>query len=54
MVVFMNIRIVPLFVLDSWVAAHRVKKSCKFYYRGGIFNIEQVQEELAKRREDDN
>jgi len=45
---------VPLFVLESWEAAHRVKGSGKFYYRGGIFNIGQVQEELAKRREDDN
>ena len=48
----MNIRMIPLFILENWMAANRVRGDLKFFYRNmAMFTIEEVREELAKRRE---
>jgi len=49
-----NIRLVPTFILENWMAANRVKGSTRFYYPGITFTIQEVREELAKRRENEH
>jgi hypothetical protein len=49
----LNIRMVPLFIIENWMAANRVNGATRFYYGGKTFTIQEARQELAERRDDD-